>query len=111
MKKVLTIALMALLFVSCESEDGSAEQAMNDFQYQSTSGACGYEVVSNYNSSVLDCMTILDRSDIYECQESLQSFKNQYPGINCQVENLENGETFTITESYINSLLDQAQNL
>lgn len=111
MKKILLLALTIGLFTACTSEDQN--EAENNFLTQSKSGNCGLDVVSDYNSAILDCKYMRSRSDINECVSKLNRFKTKYPGVNCSAERgygLDK-ETFTITTSHINGLLSGAQNL
>ena len=112
MKKLLLLALTIGLISGCNSED-QQEEAQRTFLTQSKSGNCGLDVVSDYNSAVLDCKYMRTRVDINECVSKLNRFKAKYPGVNCTAKRgygLDK-ETFTITTSHINALLSDAQNL
>ena len=108
MKKLLSALFLMTLLVSCGEE---ADQNTEDnFYTQYQSGSCGLDVVSDYNSAIGHCGY---GDTVSECVSYLEQFKSKYPGINCTAERgygLDE-EIFTITESYIDSLIEQDQYL
>ncbi|TNF02584.1 MAG: hypothetical protein EP326_03030, partial [Deltaproteobacteria bacterium] len=80
MKNVVGVILLMFALVSCKgSGGGSGDDSQNAFYNQYQSGACGLEVVSDYNSAIMKCKYMFDRDDISECQSKLLLFKSNYP--------------------------------
>ena len=72
-KLLLLIVFSCLLIIGCGNDD-------------SVGGACGLEVVGDYNEVVLACQWMNSDKDVNSCKSKAQSFLNKYPNINCQVE-------------------------
>lgn len=108
MKKLLLAALSLLVLASCGSKTEE-----DDFFDQYQSGACGLDVVADYNSMVLECKHMRDRSDLYECESKAEQFDNKYHGISCKAERgygLDK-ETIYIEQSSIDELLNGLKDL
>ncbi|HAZ11246.1 MAG: hypothetical protein A2X86_08260 [Bdellovibrionales bacterium GWA2_49_15] len=105
----ILVSLMACRDQALEQQRAEAEQLHSQF----TSGNCGVDVVSDYNSMVVDCKSMYSRSDIEDCENKVVKFNSKYPGINCKAERGSglDKETFYITESDIKALLKEVQNL
>jgi len=116
MRKLLSVIFVMVFLVGCgSSKEGTeaAQQVESNFYSQYESGNCGLDVVSDYNSAVGDCRRMYSRSDIEKCEDKLILFKSKYPRINCSVEEgygLDK-ETFVISESYIDRLIKEVQNM
>ena len=114
---ILQITLL-LSLASCGKSDSekAADQANADidkFSNQYLSGECGLNIVSDYNSMVIECGYMLSRTDIEDCESKIVQFKEKYPGINCTAEEgygLDT-ETININEQHLNSILNEVQNL
>ena len=97
MKKLLLLIVFSCSFmIGCGSE--------NDPRTNSVGGACGFEVVSDYNNVALAC----SYKSVSSCESKAQSFLNKYPNISCQAEKPNDHsvdpDTFTITPSEIRNL-------
>ncbi|MCT4642150.1 MAG: hypothetical protein N4A33_07595 [Bacteriovoracaceae bacterium] len=111
MKKLLLCVLPMLLFISCGAN--KEETSEDNFYSQSVGGNCGLDVVSDYNSMALQCRSMYSTSDVDECENKIIQLMDKYPGIDCKAERgygLDK-EEFYITESNLQSLLEEVQNL
>jgi hypothetical protein len=83
MKKIVLFIGLLTLFSCGKTEEQKQEEAISQALTQSTSGACGIKVVSDYNSVALASQSVYSNSDIYNAQDLARKFLNKYPGVNC----------------------------
>lgn len=110
------ILSLCFVLVSCSEDELRSTSYLSeniDQSNQSKSGNCGTNVISDYNSAILECKYTYSRSDIDDCLAKLNKFKSKYPEINCSAEKgfgLDR-ETFRVTGFHIDQLITEFSNL
>ncbi len=98
MIKITLIILLAFAAVSCSDDD--KDNSFTNYK----SGDCGSDIVTDYNAMSRDCRLSGSTSS---CNDSIDTFLNKYPGINCRAENRSPGVAYGavvfITEGFVRS--------
>ena len=118
--KTAKILLMMILFssalVSCGGDGARSsdlERSEEEFNSQFLEGDCGLDVVSDYNSMVLECQNIYSESDLVDCENKVDMMISKYPNINCSATKgygLDE-EKFQITEQLLFDLKEELEKL
>jgi len=91
---LLTSALLACTLVACGKKDApssaSSEAAIvtpaaNNY----LSGACGSQVVSDYNSMQAQCKSTDTSDKVEACRTQATAFLQTYPGVSCNITKLD----------------------
>lgn len=115
MKKLVLLSMLSVLFVACGKDGGlAAEEALQQveeqkFYNQADSGACGLNVVSDYNSAVIECRGMSTLEEGRNCRSYFKKFLEKYPNINCEAETGYglSKENITISYSKIQNTIDE----
>ncbi|HXH32660.1 MAG TPA: hypothetical protein VNJ01_17815 [Bacteriovoracaceae bacterium] len=111
MKNLFLISIQVsvlCLLVSC-GKDKAEKKEMDKFFNQYQNGACGLDVVSDYNSMAIPCRYITTRDEIPQCRTLVQQMMSKYPGISCEAEKGSglSKEKFTIDTAHLQAILTQ----
>lgn len=92
--KLLTILTISLLIGSCGKDEGIEGVEK---------GKCNDAVVSSYNVMAEACDGVDDENvdSLYVCDAAIESFRNEFPTVNCESFFIDNGEAFQIKNSDI----------
>ncbi len=115
--KKIGIVSCLLVFTACGKDgDGSgSSESWSGYSPGSTNssngGACGSEVISDYNTYVLRCKYMTTTSDARNCKSTAQSLLSKYPNLNCTASQSSsssiNSTTVRVTASSVQSVIDQ----
>ena len=102
-KLFFTTAIVVALIGCTKSKDNPITNSVG--------GACGIDVVGDYNTIVHNCQMESLNATGYNCDDSINSFLNKYPGINCTAEksdpNSVDNQVVQVNESDIRELLSK----
>lgn len=108
MKSFITLFLL-LLMASCgKTEAQKQKEAFQKYTGQYKSGACGTDIIIDYDNMALTCGYVSTASEVSSCKSSISNFIAKYPGINCKAKETSGEQReVTVTQADLQGYLDK----